>query len=247
MRPAEGWGILERMKRAPVRVLLVACVLLATAGVSRAQSDQFWPEIDTYLKTSARSRVSLFASTTRQDGERTGAAVNPNFTYYLKPVLDKLRVFSAARPDEAKSQPLVFTAGYDYLAYPDPPNENRMILEVTSRLPLFSRLVVEDRNRGELRWIGGEFSTRYRNRLAVERTVDIHRYHPTPFARVELYWDSRYDKIDETELEAGVYLPIKKSAEVQLYYAHENVTSSAPNKQTNALGVRASVYFPWKR
>lgn len=214
---------------------------------SRAQSNEVWPEVDTYLKTSSNTRASLFIETSNEDGERNGVEVNPNFDIFFKPVFEKLKRFAVFRVDEAKSRPLDFQVGYVYLNSPNGPEQNRLEFALTPRVALVSGFVVEDRNRGELQWINGQFSTRYRNRLTIEHTVNISGYHPTPYGSAELYYDTRYDKINKTQLKAGFDFPIKKSASFELYYAHTNDTSTPPNNQTNAVGLKLSLYFPWKK
>ena len=56
------------------------------------------------------------------------------------------------------------------------------MIEASPRFPLPWKIVLTDRNRGDLRMIAGDFSWRYRNRLSVERAVFIHSYAFTPYA-----------------------------------------------------------------
>ena len=61
-------------------------------------------------------------------------------------------------------------------------------------------------DRVDLRFIDGEFSWRYRNRLSAEREFSIGRVRLNPYARFEVYYDSRYSKWSRTELQARVVL-----------------------------------------
>jgi len=68
---------------------------------------------------------------------------------------------------------------------------------------LYGRLLATDRNLNELRFISGEFSWRYRNRLTFERPVPAWSYTFFPYLRGEGYYSSRFNKWNETSLSAG--------------------------------------------
>lgn len=99
------------------------------------------------------------------------------------------------------------------------------------------------RNRTDLRFNDGDYSWRYRPRLAIERSFAIRKYHVTPYVRVEGYHDSAYKKWSRTALTAGCVLPIRKRSELEAYLEHQNKTETSPNKQVNALGVQLNLYF----
>jgi hypothetical protein len=107
----------------------------------------------------------------------------------------------------------------------------------TPRFPLKSKLVVSDRNRGELNFSKGELNWRYRNRLQLEREITIRSYHPVPYANVEAYYDSKLQKWSSVAIEAGCQFPIGKHTELDAYYEHQNNTGKAPNQQVNAAGL----------
>lgn len=71
--------------------------------------------------------------------------------------------------------------------------------------------MISDRDRGELNFINGDLNWRYRNRLQVEREIITHPYHPTPYASVEVYYDSEFQKWSSTVIEAGSEFPNPKA------------------------------------
>jgi uncharacterized protein YqiB (DUF1249 family) len=95
-----------------------------------------------------------------------------------------------------------------------------VLLVATPRFPITatSKVVISDRDRGELNFINGDLTWRYRNRLQVEREITIHSYHPTPYASVEVYYDSKFQKWGSTVIETGSQFPIPKHAEIDVYY-----------------------------
>jgi len=222
--------------------LVVVLVLFERTDAGAQQIEQFWPEIDTYLKVDHRFRFLFNASTTQEAGSDVGSQFGANLDIFTKPLL-KLKRFTVFQLDEAKSRPLALRFGYAYLPTPGKQPENRVTLDATPRFPLKAAISVADRNRGELRVIDGKSSWRYRNRLTVERSFRIRSYHFTPYVRGEAYYDSNPAKWSRTTEDIGCIFPIRRRAELQSYYEHMNDTSKSPNRQTHGVGLTLSFYF----
>jgi uncharacterized protein DUF2490 len=95
--------------------------------------------------------------------------------------------------------------GYRYLhSFSGDPDEHRGVLEATARYPLAAGVLVSNRNRIDLRSIDGEESWRYRNRLSVEKEFSIGPVRMNPYVRLELYYDSRFDKFSRVDGGLGV-------------------------------------------
>lgn len=229
-----------RYLRTAALALLLATFSLPMGG--QTQIPQAWPEVDTYLNLSSYVRLSFFAAETWEEGQETSAEVGPNIDLFIKPLM-KLKRIAGFQLDQSKERLLMLRLGYHYMPATNGPTEYRGIIEGTGRYPLRGGVVVSDRNRVDLRDIGGEFSWQYRNRLAAERTFAIKNYHFTPYIRAEGYYDDRFQKWSKTAQTFGVVLPIKKHCEIEPYYEHQNITSTAPNRQVNAFGFVVSLYF----
>lgn len=228
----------------PLRFKLAGMIslLVLISPPAKAQSYQTWPEISTYVKLNSDVRLYFIATTTRENSKGTSAEIGPNIDFYLKPLL-RLEQITIFQLDKSKSRPLLLRLGYRYLPSTDGPAEHRGVLEATGRLPLMTGFLVSDRNRADLRFIDGEFSWRYRNRLTVERTVSILSYHFSPFVRGEVYFDSNYEKWSRTSGTLGAAFPIRQHTEIEIYYEHQNDTGKSPNRQVNALGIALNLYF----
>jgi hypothetical protein len=85
-------------------------------------------------------------------------------------------------------------------------------------------------NRGELNFSNGGLTWRYRNRLQLEREITIRRYHPTPYANIEVYYDSMFHKWSSTAIEAGSQFPFQRHYEIDVYYEHQNNTGTPHNQ-----------------
>jgi hypothetical protein len=156
----------------PLRNLWLPLVfLMSFCEAVSAQETEFLPEVDVYLKLNSSARLRVQASNTREGGDPTQLTIGPDLELYLKPLI-RLQQITAFDLDDVKSRPLVFTAGYRYLARPDSPSTNRMELTATSHFPAKPGLLLSDRNRSDLDWSSGTFKWRYRNRLEVFRSED---------------------------------------------------------------------------
>jgi Protein of unknown function (DUF2490) len=222
--------------------LAVLLVLFAALPARSEQTVQFWPEVDTYFKLDPKFRLSFIATTSQEAGSTVGSEFGANLDIFVRPLF-KLKRFTVFQLDESKSRLLTFTAGYHYLPSPDGSNESRVLVEATPRFPLKAGVLVSDRNRVDLRWISGDFSWRYRNRLTAERTFAIRSYHLSPYLQAEAYYDSSPEKWSRTTEDIGCIFPIRRRAEIEPYYQHMNDTSKSPNRQTHGIGLHLRLYF----
>jgi hypothetical protein len=229
----------------PLRGPVWATLLVLSFGTGAlAQSKQVWPETSAFVKLTDQMRFYFLMTTVKEDRESTEGEVGPNFDFYLKP-LRKVNRLGLFRLDESKARFLMIRVGYRYV-FPyggDSPDENRVVVEATARYPLTHGVLVSDRNRMDLRSIGGTFSWRYRNRLTVEREFSVGRFRFSSYARGEIYYDSRYDKISRTALIAGSSFPITRHFELESYFEHQNDSGGSSNRTVNALGMVANLYF----
>jgi hypothetical protein len=223
---------------------MVTLLALLPCVPARAQTSttQFFPEIDVNYRLNSKVRFVFQAKRTREGGDPTQAELGPSMEFYLKPLI-QLKNLTVFDPDEAKSRPLVFAIGYRYLPSPNKPTVNRMEPVVTIHLPIKGRILITDRNRGDLDWSNGGFTWRYRNRLEVERPLTIHSYHPGPYGSAEVFYENEYAKWSTTQLNAGCVLPLSKHFDLDPYYQHQNNTGKHPNQQVNAGGLILNIYF----
>jgi hypothetical protein len=95
----------------PLVVSVLSCEVVS------AQETHFLPEVDVYLKLNSGARLRVQASNTRQGGDPTQLTMGPDLELYVKPLI-RLKEVASFDLDDAKSRPLVITAGYRYLAAP---------------------------------------------------------------------------------------------------------------------------------
>ena len=123
-------------------------------------------------------------------------------------------------------------------------HENRIYGEITFNAPAFHKFLLSDRVRPELRWeqtpAGGTFTQRYRNRVSVERPINIREREYSPFVMWEKFYNSNVKAWSRTRYYAGATVPLHGRASLQVYYMRQNDQFSRPFHK-NAVG--ASILF----
>jgi hypothetical protein len=227
------------MKRV-CQVLLVACLTALPVAHADAQStqSQWWPELDTYVKVSQRTRLSLFVKRSTDGDTYNSGQIGPNLDFFLKRLRRRLRT-----NDESKNRYLVFRVGYRYIANTDGPSENRGIVQFTGQTALPWSMLLSDRNRVDLRWISGNaFTWRYRNRLTLERSFRIGRVAFSPYLRGEIYYVSRYSAWSKNSYSLGAEIPLGRRMQAEPYFERDNQSHTSP-QHVNGVGLKFSLYF----
>jgi Protein of unknown function (DUF2490) len=185
----------------------------ACAGPAAAQdtANEVWPEVDVWVQLNPK--VKLFfpfsVSKSRETKEREGLI--------------------GARVDYRFNRYVSVRAGYGYLwsiSPTDPYSEHRPVGEVSLHAFPGASVHLVDRNRVDLRFINGDYSYRYRNRLRLERTFAVDRWARgrtlTPYAMEELGYDSRYDTFNRSRFSLGVETQFTQIVMVDLYVVRQD-------------------------
>jgi len=235
----------ERLAHAAARGFAAFALLAVLApGPAAAQEaqQQFRYEADQYVKLSdlLRLRFVEFVTRATEVCDSTEGHFEVNLDFGLKPLIrQRLRNL----PDTHRGKYLVVGIGYAYIpTFGTDDREHRIILEGTARYPLPLDILLSDRNRGELRWVNGVFSTRYRNRLMVERDFEIESVKVTPYLTAEAFYDFGKDLWDRFEFSAGVLVPLGKRPVIEFYYLRRN-NSHQSVQHVNRLGIALQYHF----
>jgi hypothetical protein len=178
-----------------LRVLVFLCACGALGGSASADDPwEFWPEGQLYVGLNPRTRVFLdaaYAKGKESDDLSLDAAAYLDMSFL--PIGPKRR---RAYMDEDWQRGRYFwvRVGYDRVfkvteAEGTPSvAEDRGILSLWGKVPLPGGVWLENRARVDLRWIGGEYSTRYRLRVEATREFNVagHAVVPQPQRRVVL-------------------------------------------------------------
>lgn len=101
---------------------------------------------------------------------------------------------------------------------------------------------VESRVRADLRWIGSNYSNRYRLRVEANREFTMIDHTVVPHFNVECFYDTRYDGWARTLYRAGSEATVNKHFRFEIYLAHQ--ADRVPTASSlNAFGVVARWYY----
>lgn len=222
------------MKVRPVAIAL-GLLLSWSPMVLEAQEDaprwEVWPEADVWVQLGPRWKLFFpFALSRAREVDYLEGLVGANVDYRF-------------------SSHLSARIGYRYLwamserDNPDQYQEHRPIAEVTVRAYPGRGITLLDRSRLDLRFINGESSWRYRNRVRAERPFPFAADRGlTPYVMLEAGYDSRYDEFNRLRLQAGAEYQFSRLVMLDTYYVRQwDDRSSVP--RLNAIGLALNLFF----
>jgi Protein of unknown function (DUF2490) len=218
---------------------------MAVAAASPNAQEEFWPEVDGYVALSPSTRLQFRTSFKNHP---MGDSWEGNFGIHLDLALRPVfRRELRERGDAFKRRFLSFRTGYEYLTnltdHSAPYVERRWIVECSSRFLLPGKAILSDRNRGDLRLVNGQpFSTRYRNRLQLERDYSLGRFVITPYVDGELFYDTRYDAWTRNRYSVGIQVPAGDHFVLETYGLRQNDSKSS-KPHINVVGLKFLFYF----
>jgi hypothetical protein len=138
----------------------------ARVCVRRSSQGQFLPEIDAYWTLNPVMRVQTLVARTKDGDTFSSATVGSGVIFFVKPLSSRRRT----NADEANRNLLTLGVIYSNINNVDKANENRLQFDAAPKFPLPKDMLMDDRNRLELRIIDGDVTWRYRNRLTFQRS-----------------------------------------------------------------------------
>ncbi len=226
--------------------LVVACLCLCCVVDSARAADttEFWPEFAGYLQLNERSRACVdaaYALGKESDVKSLDAQVCLDVS--LKPIARK----ELLTGDWQRSKYLWARVAYDRIFDQKDSTgtevaENRAILAFYARAPLPASIWLETRTRSDFRWIGDEYSNRYRFRLDATREFVVRDHTVVPYFNYEWFYDTRYDDWTRTLWTLGAEVTASEHFRYEAYVArqHDRMPKDA---SLDALGVVFKWYY----
>jgi hypothetical protein len=244
-----AWRIRTAGYRRPagrVRLILAAIVssLALLPGVASASDPwEVWPEVWAFVKLSQPTRFLLDVAYAR--GKESPAAVVDMALYFdvaIKPIARKV----LRQEDWVRNRYLWARIGYDHVSKNEDgqptPSEERGILALYGRRDVPWGVWLEGRVRSDLRWIDGDYSTRYRFRAEANREFSVLAHPTTPYLNAEWFYDTRYEGWSRGLYQAGVEVTMNFRFRLELYLARQE--DQLPRESgLYAAGAVAKFYF----
>jgi len=243
--------LLVRLPVIKIGILWVFLFLLLTGTHAVDAQDsttrrEFWPEVDVYITLKPKVRLYLTGtiSKTVEDGElRDAQGYEGQIGVHV---------------DYIPNKHVILRTGYRYGTAvgnnSDPFKEHRLLTEQTLRKLIPGDFLLSDRNREDFRFVNGDFSFRYRNRVTLEREVHLFKGRSiTPYASGEVFYDTRYNTWNRNRFAVGVQQSLRRGPLrkmllperqiiLDLYYMRQN-DSRSDIPHVNAIGAALAFYF----
>ncbi len=217
---------------------------LGPAGAAyAADSSEVWPEVSFFKKLNPQTR--LFLNAAYAEGKESDDASLDLAAYLdvsLKPFRRKLQT-----EDWQRNRYFWARIGYDHIfksadGEAAEVSENRGIVSFHANAQLPAEIVLEARARADLRWIGDDYSTRYRFRLEATHEFTVLDHAVVPYFNVEWFYDTRYNGWARTLYKLGPVITAGPHFRYEIYVARQE--DRLPSKSDlNALGLNLKWYY----
>jgi hypothetical protein len=220
--------------------LMLAIPAAAQEGVS-----QVWPETDLFLNLNQKYRLHAFFTGTRIENQQ--GVDQQQVAALLDISMLAIRHRSLTEnSDLALRKHITVSTGFTYMTPPshDPgtPGVYAGLFDITPRHVFPLGIRISTRSRVEFRFIGSEFSPRYRIRPQLERDFAVRKLIFTPYASGEFYYYFSSHSWNQNVWQMGVSTQIVRWFALDLNY-NRQVNHSAAPYIVNALGVNAYFYL----
>ena len=218
--------------------------LAFAGGAHAADSHEFWPELNLFYGLNERTRLHVAAA--YADGKESGVSSLDGAAYLdvsLKPIIRR----DFHTEDWQRGRYLWTRIGYvrvfDVTAESGRVEaEDRGVVSFFGKAPLPAGVWLEARARADLRWIGDEYSTRYRLRAEATREFTVRERAVVPYVNFEWFYDTRYDGWARTLYQAGAEFAVSKHFRFELNLSQQTDTLPETSR-LNAVSVVAKGYF----
>lgn len=226
------------------RLLTILCVLSLVNGSAYAEDPwEFWPEVNGFFTLSSQTRIFADAAFARGKESRNLALdVAAYLDISFKPIRQRYR----EEEDWQRGRFVWARIGYDHVfksaegAHSSA--ERRGIISLWHKFEFPEGIWLEARERADLRWIGGYFSTRYRFRLEATREFTVFDQTVVPYFNMEWFYDTRYTGISRTLYTVGSEVTLSQNFRFEVYLARQ--TDYLPDASgLYAFGILGKWYY----
>jgi len=225
-----------------LRTAAFVSVALA-ASAHAADSSEVWPELSAFIGLNEETRVYLDASYARgKESDIRTLDLSAFLDVSIEPILR-----AQLRSEDWQRARYFWTRiGYTHVAKvvegTREASEERGVVSFYGKAELPAEVWLEARVRADLRWIGGDYSTRYRARLEVTREFTVLERTVVPYFNAEAFYDTRYDGFARSLYQLGAEVTLSKHFRYEIFVARQ-LNRLPEQESTNALGAVAKWYY----
>ena len=224
---------------------LMGCLcagLLLADDASAADASEFWPELSAFVGLDPATRLYLDASYARGEDFRS-LDLSGFVDISIKPILRA----DLWTDDWQRKRYLWARLGYTRVLKaedggPTQVTEDRAVVSGYARAELPAEVWLEARARADLRWMQGDYSTRYRLRLEVNREFTVLEHSVVPYFNAEAFYDTRFDGWARALYQGGAEVTVNKHFRYEIFLASQ-VDRLPTRASVGALGLVAKWYY----
>lgn len=229
--------------RATALAAVMAALLAVVAPARAADSTELWPELSAYVGLSEDTRLFFDASYARgKESDLRALELSAYVDVSLAPVLRR----DLRHEDWQRARYLWARIGFSHIgkitAGDAQEPERRGVIALYARAPLPQQFWLEGRLRADLRWIGNDYSTRYRARLELSRDYVWQDRPLMSYVNAEMFYDTGYEGINRTLYQLGTEVTVDKRFRYEVYLAWQ-ADRLPVSESLLALGLVAKWYF----
>jgi hypothetical protein len=207
------------------------------------KSQEVWPSIDLYYKINPKFRLYGTAGGTKLDeSSYTDGAVGIFVDYFTFPFTNIIR---ANHPDSLPGKFMWLRGGYQYSATPpsaeDPFKESMIVTEANYRFYLPYSILLTSRNRLDWRFKSGEFNSRYRPKLMLEKDLHTEYLTFTASAFAEYFLNFGNSAVNRLRTQVGVEIKVFKRMNYEVFWNHQ-FAHQPEIQEVDAFGMTLKIY-----
>jgi len=240
-------AIRNRVGSALGGLIALVCASLSCVGPAQAgDATELWPELNGFMQLNERSRAFFdVAYALGKESDVKSGNIAAYLDVSLKPIARMRR--DLLTQDWQRNKYLWARVGYDRIFESTDSTgvavvENRGVIAFYGRIPLPASTWLETRTRADFRWIGDDYSNRYRFRLDLSREFAVFDHTVVPYGNVEWFYDTRYDDWARTLATLGAEVTMSDRFRYEVYVARQ-ADRLPDEKDLDALGVVLKWYF----
>jgi len=228
---------------------LLMSFFASTNSMAQSTSLEFWPETDIWYRLSPSWRFSAFIPVTKYNESKyrdLNIYLHADYAWGKTKHLIRRRLVDDNREQQMKIWMVrgLYMKGWSLGENSGAYSEDMVFAEIHRRIPLKGNVLLSQRIRTDLRWLGGDnnFSYRFRYRLMLEKEFQAGKSSIVPYVNAEPYWDSRYSTFNRVRAIGGATVSWgpRLAYEVNMTYQHD---SKYDTTNLWALNIILHVFF----
>lgn len=235
----------------PARKFFALLFFLGVASSADAQlsknAQEVWPSLDMYYRFNPKLRFYGTLAGTRKESSYAEGAIGVFVDYFTFPFTKLIRKGHA---EGLPGQFFWLRAGYQYSGTPqsaaDPFRESMFVMEGNSRFYLPFEVLMSVKNRFDFRFSEGDFKSRYRPRISLDKDLHTDFLFFTLSGLIEYYANFGNGTVNRFRSQLGVEIKVTKKINYEVFWSHQ--FANQPEIPTvDAFGMTLKFYLHKKQ